>query len=381
MPMANSLLRWNPSMEMSGASSAGGSASGNTDSDIRISSRELQEMGHETVKQRVRKNGKSSGSSQKKPPQRGLGVAQLERLRLQERWKKMTEINQPHQGPLNNNDHQYQFSFPFADHRNGVSVPYSRFGPVNPGGLTNDGHVSTSHMQTQAQAHPLHPYRFANGGFSGNAGTFFCGRPVFPDQFQMDRLKVPTQEARFHSGNPNLYETSKELSSTQTQNQMLHCSSDQCDICKKKHIHGGNLGYNYIAPRNYHGDGFDYLSLNLGSNKPINRDQRRDVGVNPATFSVPDNAHEEAEVLAVHRQEKSIGGSVFMEYDFFPQKADRSVTDINSSATTATTNTGGYSSYTDHFFLAGVTAAGAAREASLTTHNTNSLDLSLKLSC
>uniref|UniRef100_A0A9I9DG90 Uncharacterized protein n=1 Tax=Cucumis melo TaxID=3656 RepID=A0A9I9DG90_CUCME len=33
--------------------------------------------------------------NQKKPPQRGLGVAQLERLRLQENWKTVTEISPP----------------------------------------------------------------------------------------------------------------------------------------------------------------------------------------------------------------------------------------------------------------------------------------------
>ncbi|GAB4849586.1 hypothetical protein Ancab_004381 [Ancistrocladus abbreviatus] len=43
---------------------------------------------------RGRKSGKQqNGSTQKKQPQRGMGVAQLERLRLEERWKKMTEIN------------------------------------------------------------------------------------------------------------------------------------------------------------------------------------------------------------------------------------------------------------------------------------------------
>lgn len=43
-----------------------------------------------------RKAGKLSGSQQqgvKKPPQRGPGVAQLEKLRLEERWKKMTQIS------------------------------------------------------------------------------------------------------------------------------------------------------------------------------------------------------------------------------------------------------------------------------------------------
>ncbi|GAB2284596.1 hypothetical protein Dimus_019052 [Dionaea muscipula] len=56
----------------------------------------------ENPKPRGRKSGGSSkqgngssaaGAAGQKKPQRGMGVEQLEKLRLQERWKKMTEIN------------------------------------------------------------------------------------------------------------------------------------------------------------------------------------------------------------------------------------------------------------------------------------------------
>ncbi|KAH0986774.1 hypothetical protein GBA52_013951 [Prunus armeniaca] len=57
----------------------------------------------------TKKSGKATNS--KKQPQRGLGVAQLERLRLQDRWKKMTELPQlqPQPQVVNLPDHhQYQ---------------------------------------------------------------------------------------------------------------------------------------------------------------------------------------------------------------------------------------------------------------------------------
>lgn len=68
---------------------------------LMASSNEKKAMGEEDSRpekhRSTRRNGRSNGPSQKKQPQRGMGVAQLERLRLQERWKKMTEVNQLHQ--------------------------------------------------------------------------------------------------------------------------------------------------------------------------------------------------------------------------------------------------------------------------------------------
>ncbi|KAJ4976886.1 hypothetical protein NE237_001992 [Protea cynaroides] len=379
--MANSLLPWNSRMEMSGAAATGGFRVADLDTK---SPSEQQERGHEAVKQRVRKNGKSTSSTQKKPPQRGLGVAQLERLRLQERWKKITEFDHAQLTPHNIHDHQhqyqYQFPFPLADHQNGVSGPYSRFAPINHGGFTSDDGHSNS------QSSVLHPYKLASGAFPAIAGTPAGVRPMFSEQFQMDRLRVAAQEPRFQSENPHLYETSKELSSTKTQNHQnltMHCWSDECDICKKKHIHGGSLGSNFnVGQRKYPdiSDRRDYLGWTLGTNKPINREQQRDLGVhlNPATFRAP-RIHEEEGVSAIHPQGKAVGDSSgLMEYEFFPQKGNPSV---NHSSTSSSNNgVGGCSSYTD-FFLTGVAAAGAAGEASVSAHTTNSLDLSLKLSC
>ncbi|XP_043687408.1 uncharacterized protein LOC122638615 [Telopea speciosissima] len=383
--MANSFLPWNGCMEMSGAAGAGGFSVGDRESKF---PNEQQERGHEIVKQRVRKSGKSSGSVPKKPPQRGLGVAQLERLRLQERWKKITEFDNAQRAPRNIHDHQflhhqYQFPLPFADHQNGVSVPYSRFStPVNFGGFTS--HDSHSNSQPSL----LHPSRFSNGAFSATPGTPVGARSMFPDHCQMDRLRVAAKEPRFQSGNLHLYETSKELSSTQTQNQTMHCLSDQCDICKKKHIHGGNLGSNYnVGPRKYPdtmlsiGDKRDYLGWNLRTNRSINGEQQQDIGVNvnPATFSAPGVHEQEEEASEIHPRGKAVGGSSVLEYQFFPKKVDPNSVNHSSSSSSSYCNngSGGCSYYYTDFFNTGVAAAG---EASATTDTTNSLDLSLKLS-
>ncbi|XP_038978504.1 protein SPEAR3-like [Phoenix dactylifera] len=45
------------------------------------------------MRPKPRKTSRPKAAAPKRPPQRGLGVAQLERLRLQERWKKITEID------------------------------------------------------------------------------------------------------------------------------------------------------------------------------------------------------------------------------------------------------------------------------------------------
>ncbi|XP_042520857.1 uncharacterized protein LOC122094196 [Macadamia integrifolia] len=339
--MANPLLPWNSRREMS-----------STDCDGKSLSNKKQERGHETLKPRVRKNAKSSASGPKKPPQRGLGVAQLERLRLQESWKKIIEFENSQRGPRKVDDHQ--LPFPFADHQNGVFVPYSKSDHFNIGGFTSDD----GHANSQLPSH-LHPYKLPNGSVSATAGTPAGVRSsMFSDQFLMDVMRVTAQEPRFQSGNLHLYETNKELSSTQT----MHCWSDQCDVSKKKQIHGGNLGSNYnVESRKY--ETMLSIGLNLGTDGPINGEQKQDIGVdvNPATFSAP----------GVHKGMAVEGRSILMEYQFSPEKVDPS--SVHHISNTCNNGACGCSSYID-IFHTGVAAVG---EASVTT---NSLDLSLKLS-
>lgn len=72
-----------------------------------VSSLAPDEAKPEAPKTRGRKPGSKATGQKKKPPQRGMGVAQLERLRLQERWKKMTEMPPLDSLSIHNN-FQYQ---------------------------------------------------------------------------------------------------------------------------------------------------------------------------------------------------------------------------------------------------------------------------------
>ena len=50
-----------------------------------------EEEGKDEAGRSRSRSRRTNGKGPKKPPQRGLGVAQLERLRIQESWKKMSE--------------------------------------------------------------------------------------------------------------------------------------------------------------------------------------------------------------------------------------------------------------------------------------------------
>lgn len=172
---------------------------------------EMKLNGPENGKRCGRKKSKpiDHGTLKKKQPQRGMGVAQLERLRLQERWKKMTEIN-PNPNPLHplsqQNHHQCQFGDPT------VPTRFGNFGAMNGSGLN------------QAPLY-LHQ-RLGNGGFLGAMPTSGAGI-VFPVDPYRVGASNPTSWA---SGNVNMItETSKELSSVPN----MKCFSEHCGVCHK----------------------------------------------------------------------------------------------------------------------------------------------------
>lgn len=72
------------------------------------SDREGEAKGEATKSCRGRKVGSKTGASQKKKPQRGMGVAQLERLRMQEiTWRKMGEMPPLEAHHLHHHQHYY----------------------------------------------------------------------------------------------------------------------------------------------------------------------------------------------------------------------------------------------------------------------------------
>ncbi|KAK6134526.1 hypothetical protein DH2020_031760 [Rehmannia glutinosa] len=131
-----------------------------------------------------------------KTPQRGMGVEKLERLRLQERWKKMTEIN------TNNNIIPPAVSF---------SDPISKLGGFN--GTPIVGHLGFHGQMGLTVSEQLQTDLFGNGCFNN---------PVFV-------------------GNKNVSGISKlELSSNPN---AVKCSH-HCNAChKKKKVNVGDCGF------------------------------------------------------------------------------------------------------------------------------------------
>ncbi|XP_020673604.1 uncharacterized protein LOC110093148 [Dendrobium catenatum] len=196
----------------------------------------------------------------KKPPQRGLGVAQLERLRLQERWKMMTDTMEP------------TVSLPIYD------LPaISRFG-----GTWVEAHsMPPKAAASQTQAFPALVYlprcrsgiQIPGGGY----GTFPANRPAMHEQYALDRFQ-------FAAGNPALEPPSNQTSPL--------CFSNQCEFCvRKKRLFGGNSGLS--------NDG-DFLEMNLASSV------------------ITDEANISGEYRSP-RPFKSARETELKEFDFFPR--------------------------------------------------------------
>lgn len=131
----------------------------------------------------------------KKQPQRGMGVAQLERLRLQERWKKITQINSP-----------------ISSANSSISSPSTI--------TTNLNDTSFFAAETKAQF-PKFP-GFGNGVVAGFHGQGFVS----------DHHHDMLQGYLYGIGNMiNINGNSKELSSTPKVNNK--CFADHCADCHK----------------------------------------------------------------------------------------------------------------------------------------------------
>ncbi|KAG1368216.1 translation initiation factor IF-2-like [Cocos nucifera] len=161
----------------------------------------------------------------KRPPQRGLGVAQLERLRLQERWKKITETHpareiQPFPGQLST----YEY----------------------PAAVSGSGLVQAPGMCC-IQRCP-------------QASQGLAGRSVLQEQYALDRYRMGRGEGRFQVG--SLF---PELPS----NQKMQCFTDQCEFCaRKKRLFGMNPGF--VGQHN----GVDYFEMDLAAAMAVDQESQ-----------------------------------------------------------------------------------------------------------
>ncbi|XP_048441792.1 uncharacterized protein LOC103965961 isoform X2 [Pyrus x bretschneideri] len=329
----------------------------------------------------TKKSSTKASSNTKKQPQRGLGVAQLERLRLQD-WKKMTEVPQlqPQPQVLNlpplphhHHHHQYQNPINLPDPLNSVPVQYgaSRFnGPSVMNGCGGSAASTTCFYGLVGQ-------RVGNGSGFGYAGGNNLVTNLDPSPYG-----VGAPDPRVQSG--AVYETSRELSSMP---KIQSLSSDCCDHClkKKRFISGDYMALNgwsdksaTVSPIN----GSDFLGLNPETGSFGDRVVSRAAGYLGRSNLVDDQG---VGVRAVHRKGGSAGGGIFMEYEFFPaadhQKSDEikrggtypklqtvgreeeeEASDISPAATLKGYGIGAADSYHDH------------------QQHHNPVDLSLKLS-
>ncbi|KAI3497052.1 hypothetical protein L1887_39433 [Cichorium endivia] len=218
-----------------------------------------------TVKQSVnggRRKTKGSELTQKKnkQPQRGMGVEQLERLRLQERWKKMTEVPSQH---------------PFALPSFNSSVAFTTSCSTVPSTGVQFRHVQASAPPPAMLFH----------------GIGIHGANLFSSDHVVDPSLIGSSNLGFR------FENSKELSSIPN---YVKCASDGCGVChKKKRIHGGSNACSVNPFRNFSGNNTVVEMIDASKT-------RRYSG-------------QVTEVMSVHRT----GGSSLTEYEFFPGKGGR----------------------------------------------------------
>ncbi|PKI65655.1 hypothetical protein CRG98_013950 [Punica granatum] len=230
--------------------------------------------------------------AQKRPPQRGLGVAQLERLRQQEQWKRMGEMPQH----LRSDEFQFQALLdqpPTAAPLAGPPVQY------------------------------MYPRGYMHPGQLLGVGRGLIGQRIGDFPYGLDR-SVGSSYMAETGGSAVVLEPLKELSSMPKQ-----CNPDHCDICRKKR--------SIVNPRNIvvfdHGvgdhvnnseqammKGRDFLTLNLGNS----------FGFGGNSLGGRQTTDQDVEVKGVGRKlgnniavgAAGAGSSLLMEYEFFPGKSN-----------------------------------------------------------
>ncbi|XP_038900102.1 protein SPOROCYTELESS-like [Benincasa hispida] len=263
---------------------------------------------HEPPKTRPGRKTGARNPHQKKPPQRGLGVAQLERLRLQDKWNKITEMSPPHHfiqshSPtflLDNTLTNFPLQFPAA-------APVMVATDSGGGG----GVLGFDHQGLVVQR-------------IGNHGGFLAGGEPYSHGGGVLIGNSSVEASRELSSIPKLPPPSLPPS----------CDSDHCDICfKKKRVNFSNLmkekNINIAAAETppLAAAGFDFLGLSttnstaeLNNSTVVNHHANPDFG-----FSFNFNFNQGRSGGNSGSGSGGGGGngegsSRLMEYEFFPRK-------------------------------------------------------------
>ncbi|XP_059285322.1 uncharacterized protein LOC132038656 [Lycium ferocissimum] len=310
-----------------------------------------------------RKRSSKNIQKKKKQPQRGMGVAQLERLRMQDHIKNTTS------------HHQY-FSTNFL---NFTTASASVAAVADPGiynSILNSSPVFPQFPKLCVSPDFFVQQKVVNTGVIGSSNTT---RPAM--SFGFGNQLVSSHDHQFQSQNMGLCgfptsskasEKSKELSSMpnfkNTNNKS--CFFDRCLSCNKK-------------KRMINGE-----DMNIHMEDMI-RENQSDFGTKPLfqpCRPIPTRLQKGVEIVAIHRKGSSSlsdEGAVVMEYDFFLDKSGSKIS-TNTSCFGKMIST--KSSESSSVVAVGNNNGEASCVTTISwtdtiTTPTSSIDLSLKLSC
>ncbi|KAK7244422.1 hypothetical protein RIF29_39243 [Crotalaria pallida] len=273
----------------------------------------------------VGRRRKSQGKGPKKQPQRGLGVEQLERLRMQETLMKMNETC----GGFP--------TLPFTSRSTCVPVKYAGGVPNHVQGVIqcpNSQQVvlNGNSVGVWGQGGHFIVNNNRSGGVGVGASSGVCGVGLaVPNNNQMNRVSsgsygfgAPLMSPSFVGSGP-LETTSKELSSMPN----VHFEPQCFDAClnKKSRFNEANAKGSYsrrdmsfeIWPNSKVPDFLGLIPEAVASNvvSETNDFYNKLARHDPASAYAANNVDESVEIVAVHRKGNS---RVFMEYEFFPGK-------------------------------------------------------------
>ncbi|GKV15831.1 hypothetical protein SLEP1_g26580 [Rubroshorea leprosula] len=317
----------------------------------------------EQGKNRGRKPSKAQ-VTQKKLPQRGMGVEKLERLRLQERWNKMTEEEDANASQLGQSGAvSYGSTAPYPiTHFAGPSestVPMllgaASFGvpTVNGGGRGEFWGWDMGMMVQQ---------RVGNGGgFSGFVGGQGSGQILGLVEHSHLGSRVGASDFRVQFG--SVFETSRELSSMPNLQQYVPAEYRSDVYFKKKRLNVGNTrlngGFNGISPVLPINGGQIFPGLHLQNNQYLNEGQIQINGFSQRQIRGPSAGYSSSHTVPGFQLENNTqnfnrdnqmngltlkgprtstatpyyscqnpyegtGSQVLVEYDFFPRASSRS---------------------------------------------------------
>ncbi|KAL3576724.1 hypothetical protein D5086_022007 [Populus alba] len=278
----------------------------------------------------------SKSQTRKKQCQRGMGVAQLESLRIQERWKAITEANQ-NIGALNLQPTQQLHDHYPSNYNTDSNNQMLQYGttvncgvPMSSNGGVFNGFLGWDHQGGVVVKRV--------DGFNENNNDGFGSGQVFLNPYLVG--SVPVHQVGAPAPAP-VFEASKELSSIPKVMQHQQYEPSRCDLCFKMG------GFSARAARSA-----PYANHNHNNN-------------NEGT----------SEVMAVHSKGNNpLGRNVIMEYEFFPGKNGKNTCfkemEFPSPEASVAVGTGEAFCVTTYSDYSGYSASNAS----------NSVDLSLKLS-